>query len=82
LDESFQKSKTAIDERLKNLKQQANKELDDLNTAKDAKVDEFNGVIRDLQGKANDLASAVIDKQKLLDALNKSIEGIKARLTI
>ena len=65
---------------LKELRDSSQKEYDEITASYGVKVKELNDVLKDLQGKANDLAAVVIEKQKLLDGLNKSIDAIKSRL--
>lgn len=81
LAENYEKARNASTEAMRGLKATVNKEYDEAKTSSDAKIDEFKGVVRDFQGKANDLAAEIIEKKEFLKGLNQSIESIKVRLT-
>jgi len=80
LAQGYEKARNASKEALRGLKETVNKEYDEAKASSDAKIDELKGVVRDFQGKANDLAAEIIEKEKFLKGLNQSIDSIKARL--
>lgn len=80
LTENYERNKNSMKESLKNLEDQSNKKLSDLNDNYQNKISEFNARINELKLTSKTLSGEILEKEKLLAELNKSIEEIKSRL--
>lgn len=78
--ENIENAKRNQKENLRSLKEQFNKEFEEINMDRTQKITELDAKVSELASTGKTLAKDILEKQKFLESLNQSIEAIKSKL--